>query len=83
MLKIRAGKLEPLVQTPREVLFFMIQSIKTMIFGLYLEPDERNGITSYGLVENEFDLVHGLLQVEGALVGSSRTEKDCNQFDNV
>ncbi|PHT37044.1 hypothetical protein CQW23_24744 [Capsicum baccatum] len=28
------------------------------------------------------DLVHGLLEVEGALVGSSRTEKDCSQFDN-
>ncbi|TYJ14311.1 hypothetical protein E1A91_A10G109900v1, partial [Gossypium mustelinum] len=25
---------------------------------------------------------HGLLEVEGALVGSSRTEKDCGQFDN-
>ncbi|KAK7236658.1 hypothetical protein RIF29_45372 [Crotalaria pallida] len=44
--------------------------------------EEKNGITSYGLVENDFDLVHGLLEVEGALVGSSRTEKDCSQFDN-
>ncbi|KAJ7941293.1 Protein Ycf2, partial [Quillaja saponaria] len=35
-------------------------------------PDEKNGITSYGLVENDSDLVHGLLEVEGALVGSSR-----------
>ncbi|MFQ6619694.1 hypothetical protein Gotur_001396 [Gossypium turneri] len=26
--------------------------------------------------------VHGLLEVEGALVGSSRIEKDCGQFDN-
>ncbi|MCD9645248.1 hypothetical protein HAX54_034021 [Datura stramonium] len=26
--------------------------------------------------------VHGLLEVEGALLGSSRTEKDCSQFDN-
>jgi hypothetical protein len=41
-----------------------------------LEPDEQNGITSYGFVENDSDLVHGLLEVEGALVGSSRTEKD-------
>ncbi|KAG8369652.1 hypothetical protein BUALT_Bualt14G0035900 [Buddleja alternifolia] len=24
-------------------------------------PDEKNGITSYGLVENDSDLVHGLL----------------------
>ncbi|RZC60149.1 hypothetical protein C5167_021917 [Papaver somniferum] len=45
-------------------------------------PDEKNWITSYGFVENDSDLVHGLLKVEGALVGSSRTEKDCSQFDN-
>nr|YP_009696033.1 Ycf2 [Loasa nana]YP_009696050.1 Ycf2 [Loasa nana]QEJ82712.1 Ycf2 [Loasa nana]QEJ82713.1 Ycf2 [Loasa nana] len=45
-------------------------------------PDEKNGVTSYGLVENDSDLVHGLLEVEGALVGSSRTEKDCSPFDN-
>nr|YP_010880400.1 Ycf2 protein [Hygrophila ringens]WHU31339.1 Ycf2 protein [Hygrophila ringens] len=45
-------------------------------------PDEKNGITSSGLVENDSDLVHGLLEVEGALVGSSRTEKDCSPFDN-
>nr|YP_009537495.1 hypothetical chloroplast RF2 [Dioscorea quartiniana]YP_009537512.1 hypothetical chloroplast RF2 [Dioscorea quartiniana]AYM33590.1 hypothetical chloroplast RF2 [Dioscorea quartiniana]AYM33607.1 hypothetical chloroplast RF2 [Dioscorea quartiniana] len=45
-------------------------------------PNEKNGITSYGFVENDSDLVHGLLEVEGALVGSSRTEKDCSQFDN-
>ena len=45
-------------------------------------PDEKNGITSYGLVENDFDLVHDLLEVEGALVGSSRTEKYCSHFDN-
>nr|YP_009527357.1 hypothetical chloroplast RF2 [Ranzania japonica]YP_009527372.1 hypothetical chloroplast RF2 [Ranzania japonica]AYA72731.1 hypothetical chloroplast RF2 [Ranzania japonica]AYA72746.1 hypothetical chloroplast RF2 [Ranzania japonica]QBZ77936.1 Ycf2 [Ranzania japonica]QBZ77955.1 Ycf2 [Ranzania japonica] len=45
-------------------------------------PDEKNWITSYGFVENDSDLVHGLLEVEGALGGSSRTEKDCSQFDN-
>ncbi|KAK8580654.1 hypothetical protein V6N12_070915 [Hibiscus sabdariffa] len=45
-------------------------------------PDEKNGITSYGFIENDSDLVHDLLEVEGALVGSSRTEKDCGQFDN-
>ncbi|KAK7847579.1 protein ycf2 [Quercus suber] len=49
---------------------------------VFTEPDEKNGITSYGLIENDADLVHGLLEVEGALVGSSRTEKDCIQFDN-
>nr|YP_010760364.1 Ycf2 protein [Cuscuta micrantha]YP_010760416.1 Ycf2 protein [Cuscuta micrantha]WEY30339.1 Ycf2 protein [Cuscuta micrantha]WEY30340.1 Ycf2 protein [Cuscuta micrantha] len=31
----------------------------------------KKGITSSGLVENDYDLVHGLLEVEGALVGSS------------
>ncbi|KAK9660580.1 hypothetical protein RND81_O204600 [Saponaria officinalis] len=45
-------------------------------------PDEKNGITSYGLIANDSDLVPGLLKVESALVGSSRTEKDCSQFDN-
>ncbi|KAG5606347.1 hypothetical protein H5410_027839 [Solanum commersonii] len=30
-------------------------------------PDEKNGITSYGLVDNYSDLCHGLLEVEGAL----------------
>ncbi|KAK2992662.1 hypothetical protein RJ640_014912 [Escallonia rubra] len=33
-------------------------------------PDEKNGITSYGLVGNDSDLVHGLLEVEGARVFS-------------
>ncbi|MBA0642339.1 hypothetical protein Goklo_026741, partial [Gossypium klotzschianum] len=44
--------------------------------------DEKNGITSYGFIENDSDLVHGLLEVEEPLVGSSRTEIDCGQFDN-
>nr|YP_009557433.1 hypothetical protein RF2 [Kewa sp. GY-2019]QBC72106.1 hypothetical protein RF2 [Kewa sp. GY-2019] len=44
-------------------------------------PDEK-GLTSYRLIEDDSDLVHSLLEVEGALVGSSRTEKDCSQFDN-
>nr|YP_006665824.1 hypothetical chloroplast RF21 [Elodea canadensis]YP_006665841.1 hypothetical chloroplast RF21 [Elodea canadensis]AEY84697.1 hypothetical chloroplast RF21 [Elodea canadensis]AEY84714.1 hypothetical chloroplast RF21 [Elodea canadensis] len=44
--------------------------------------DEKMRIASYGSLENDSDLVHGLLEVEGALVGSSRTEKDCSQFDN-
>nr|YP_009994476.1 Ycf2 protein [Cuscuta pedicellata]QNP08599.1 Ycf2 protein [Cuscuta pedicellata] len=44
--------------------------------------DEQNRITSYALVENDYDLVHGLLEVEGALLGSSRIEKNCRQFEN-
>ncbi|CAN0906336.1 Protein Ycf2 [Linum grandiflorum] len=37
--------------------------------------DEKSGIACYKRVENESDLVHGLLELEGALVGSSQTEK--------
>nr|ANP25646.1 Ycf2 [Schisandra chinensis] len=44
-------------------------------------PDEKKWIASYRFVENDSDLVHGLL--EGVLVGSSRPEKDCSQFDNT
>nr|YP_009436660.1 hypothetical chloroplast RF2 [Cyphia glandulifera]YP_009436683.1 hypothetical chloroplast RF2 [Cyphia glandulifera]ATG27035.1 hypothetical chloroplast RF2 [Cyphia glandulifera]ATG27060.1 hypothetical chloroplast RF2 [Cyphia glandulifera] len=44
-------------------------------------PDENNGIASGRLVENNSDLVHGLLEVEGVLVGFSPPEKDCSQFD--
>nr|YP_010723327.1 Ycf2 protein [Phalocallis coelestis]YP_010723345.1 Ycf2 protein [Phalocallis coelestis]WDW26697.1 Ycf2 protein [Phalocallis coelestis]WDW26715.1 Ycf2 protein [Phalocallis coelestis] len=46
------------------------------------EADEKNEAHSCVFVENDLDLVHGLLEVEGALVGSSQTEKDCSQFDN-
>nr|YP_008964910.1 hypothetical protein RF2 [Schwalbea americana]YP_008964925.1 hypothetical protein RF2 [Schwalbea americana]CDJ38675.1 hypothetical protein RF2 [Schwalbea americana]CDJ38700.1 hypothetical protein RF2 [Schwalbea americana] len=45
-------------------------------------PDEKNWITFYRLLENDSDLVHGLLEIEGALLGSSRTEKDCSPFEN-
>ncbi|KAL8261127.1 hypothetical protein R6Q59_025176 [Mikania micrantha] len=41
-------------------------------------PDEKNVTTPYGLVENDSGLARRLLEVEGALVGSSRT---CSQFD--
>ena len=43
---------------------------------------KKNGMTSFGFVENDFDLVHGLLEVEDTLVGFSRKDKDCSQFDN-
>nr|WCR63274.1 hypothetical chloroplast RF21 [Trigonella foenum-graecum] len=43
-------------------------------------PNEENdGITSYRLLDNDSDLVHGLLEIEGALLGSSQTG---SQFDN-
>nr|AKT74001.1 hypothetical chloroplast RF21 [Corsia cf. boridiensis SPL470-2] len=47
--------------------------------GLY----EKNELTSYEFVENDSDLVHGLLEVEGALVVSSRTEKYCSQRNKL
>lgn len=43
-------------------------------------PNEKNdGITSYRLLENDSDLVHGLLEIEGALLGPSQTG---SRFDN-
>ncbi|KAK9081568.1 hypothetical protein Sjap_026576 [Stephania japonica] len=61
---------------------FVLPDRSLKIFGLHPDPNEKNWITSYGSVENDSDLVHGLLEVESVLVGSSRTEKDCSQFDN-
>nr|YP_009758329.1 hypothetical chloroplast RF21 [Vavilovia formosa]QIN90136.1 hypothetical chloroplast RF21 [Vavilovia formosa] len=37
------------------------------------ENNDDDGITSYRLLENDFDLVHGLLEIEGALLGPSET----------
>nr|YP_010287005.1 hypothetical protein RF2 [Limnobium laevigatum]YP_010287022.1 hypothetical protein RF2 [Limnobium laevigatum]UKT61085.1 hypothetical protein RF2 [Limnobium laevigatum]UKT61086.1 hypothetical protein RF2 [Limnobium laevigatum] len=45
-----------------------------------LVPNEKRGIAFYGFFENDSDLVHALLEVEGVLLGS---EKDCSQFDNT
>ena len=48
--------------------------------------DEKKWIASYVLAQNDSSLsisiVHGLLEVEGALVQSLPTEKDCSQVDN-
>ncbi|GLT44569.1 hypothetical protein SLA2020_184550 [Shorea laevis] len=44
--------------------------------------DDKNEITSYGFAQNESDLAHGLFKVEGTLVGSSRIQKECSQFNN-
>ena len=44
--------------------------------------DEKNGITSYKLVENDFDIVHNLLEEIRWFDGCSWIEKDCSQFDN-
>ncbi|CAN1355520.1 Protein Ycf2 [Linum perenne] len=44
--------------------------------------DEESGIARYKLVENDSDLVHGLLEPRSRSGGSSRTENDCSEFDN-
>lgn len=73
-------------------LYFLSCSAGSVVRDLWspLGPDEITWITasssygfleSHGFVESDSDLVHGLLEVEGALVGSSRTETDCSQFD--
>ncbi|KAL8471336.1 hypothetical protein ACS0TY_028213 [Phlomoides rotata] len=66
------------------LLYLLSCSVGSVAQDLWSLPgsDEKNGITSYELVENDSDLVHGILEVEDALVGSSRTEKDCSPFDN-
>jgi len=38
-------------------------------------PNEKNRIASFELVANDSDLVHGLLEVDDALVGPLRIEK--------
>nr|YP_009973443.1 hypothetical protein RF2 [Halophila beccarii]YP_009973456.1 hypothetical protein RF2 [Halophila beccarii]QNH92894.1 hypothetical protein RF2 [Halophila beccarii]QNH92907.1 hypothetical protein RF2 [Halophila beccarii] len=73
-------------------LYFLSCSAGSVVRDLWspLGPDEITWITSsssygflesHGFVESDSDLVHGLLEVEGVLVGSSRTETDCSQFD--
>nr|KJB15229.1 hypothetical protein B456_002G166000 [Gossypium raimondii] len=66
------------------LLYLLSCSTRSVAQDLWSLPgaDEKNGITSYGFIENDSDLVHGLLEVEEPLVGSSRKEIDCDQFDN-
>ncbi|KAL6556204.1 Protein Ycf2 [Orobanche gracilis] len=45
-------------------------------------PDEKSGSCYIRLLENDLDLVNGLLAVEGALARLSPTEKDCSPFEN-
>ena len=44
----------------------------------------KKWVASYGLAQNDSSLsiVHGLLEVEGALVQYLPTEKDCSRVDN-
>ncbi|KAL6557774.1 Protein Ycf2 [Orobanche minor] len=45
-------------------------------------PDEKSGSCYFRLLENDSNLVNGLLAVEGALARLSPTEKDCSPFEN-
>nr|YP_009435799.1 hypothetical chloroplast RF2 [Monopsis alba]YP_009435822.1 hypothetical chloroplast RF2 [Monopsis alba]ATG25800.1 hypothetical chloroplast RF2 [Monopsis alba]ATG25825.1 hypothetical chloroplast RF2 [Monopsis alba] len=45
------------------------------------EQNENNRIAYGRLVEDDFDLLHGLLEIEGILEGFSPTEKDCSQTE--
>nr|ATG24912.1 hypothetical chloroplast RF2 [Lobelia heterophylla subsp. heterophylla]ATG24931.1 hypothetical chloroplast RF2 [Lobelia heterophylla subsp. heterophylla] len=44
-------------------------------------PDEKNGLAYGKPLDDNSDIVHGLLEIEGILAGYSPTEKDCSQFD--
>ncbi|KAL6558391.1 hypothetical protein OROMI_018741 [Orobanche minor] len=44
--------------------------------------DEKSGSCYFRLLENDSDLLNGLLAVEGALERLSPTEKDCSPFEN-
>nr|YP_009435267.1 hypothetical chloroplast RF2 [Lobelia malowensis]YP_009435290.1 hypothetical chloroplast RF2 [Lobelia malowensis]ATG25268.1 hypothetical chloroplast RF2 [Lobelia malowensis]ATG25293.1 hypothetical chloroplast RF2 [Lobelia malowensis] len=44
-------------------------------------PDEKNGLAYGKPLDDNSDIVQGLLEVEGILAGYSPTEKDCSQFD--
>nr|YP_009456274.1 conserved hypothetical protein ycf2 [Vanilla pompona]YP_009456284.1 conserved hypothetical protein ycf2 [Vanilla pompona]AUJ22487.1 conserved hypothetical protein ycf2 [Vanilla pompona]AUJ22488.1 conserved hypothetical protein ycf2 [Vanilla pompona] len=71
------------------LLYLLSCSAGSVAQDLWSRPDEKDRIISYGFLENDLNLVHGLLlllllEAEDALAlaGSPRTEKDCSQFDN-
>nr|AWI71011.1 Ycf2 [Thevetia peruviana] len=62
------------------LLYLLSCSAGSVAQGLWsLLGPKKGTASSERFVEDDSDLVHGLLEVEGAL---SRTEKDCSQFDN-
>nr|YP_009926718.1 hypothetical protein RF2 [Lophopyxis maingayi]QNK05010.1 hypothetical protein RF2 [Lophopyxis maingayi] len=64
------------------LLYLLSCSAGLVAQGLWSPPGPENVIANYGLTENDSDLVHGLLEIESALLGSLHTEKDFNLFDN-
>nr|QWZ47218.1 hypothetical chloroplast RF2 [Cyclocodon parviflorus]QWZ47243.1 hypothetical chloroplast RF2 [Cyclocodon parviflorus] len=64
------------------LLYLLTCSAGSVAQDLWSQPgDENTGIASGRLVDNNSDLVHGLLEIESVLAGISRPEKDCSQFD--
>ena len=61
------------------LLYLLSCSAGSVAQDLWSIPGKNDGITSYRLLDNDSDLVHGLLEVEGALLGSSQTG---SPFDN-
>nr|YP_010248255.1 Ycf2 [Codonopsis pilosula]YP_010248279.1 Ycf2 [Codonopsis pilosula]QTK21304.1 Ycf2 [Codonopsis pilosula]QTK21305.1 Ycf2 [Codonopsis pilosula] len=64
------------------LLYLLTCSAGSVAQDLWSRPgDENNGLASGRLLENNSDLVHGLLEIESVLAGISRPKKDCSQFD--
>nr|YP_009656936.1 hypothetical chloroplast RF2 [Medicago minima]QCO73779.1 hypothetical chloroplast RF2 [Medicago minima] len=61
------------------LLYILSCSAGSVAQNLWSLTEENDGLTSYRLLYNDSDLVHGLLEVEGALLGSSQTG---SPFDN-
>nr|YP_009748510.1 Ycf2 protein [Vanilla madagascariensis]YP_009748519.1 Ycf2 protein [Vanilla madagascariensis]QII90190.1 Ycf2 protein [Vanilla madagascariensis]QII90199.1 Ycf2 protein [Vanilla madagascariensis] len=71
------------------LLYLLSCSAGSVAQDLWSTLDEKDRIISDGFLENDSNIVHGLLlllllEAEDALVlaGSPRTEKDCSKFDN-
>ncbi|AES73223.1 Ycf2, putative [Medicago truncatula] len=55
-------------------LFCLFGQLKT--FGFYPNLMKKNdGIISYRFLENDYDLVHDLLEIESGLLGTSKTNR--------
>nr|UZC31140.1 hypothetical protein RF2 [Medicago coronata] len=61
------------------LLYLLSCSAGSVAQNLWSLTDKNDGLTSLRLLYNDSDLVHGLLEVEGALLGSSQTG---SPFDN-
>lgn len=60
---------------------FFIGSVAQDLWSLP-RPNEKCSTISSRLIQNEFDLVHTLLDVESTLIRSLRGKKDRSRFEN-